>query len=175
LRIIRNILIAVAVSALAVVGTRLTWHEVPILQGEPTVAALEEQLQGQHCQFQFEASKGCHAAPMPSGWQRQRNPAHLCDIAAIECLGRLRSTAAITALTRLLETKADVETCDGVLPVRTTAVKVLAVSGQAAAIEPLRRLLTAPRKMRLSGSAAGCVPQEEPAKPIIEAITKLER
>jgi hypothetical protein len=169
LSIIRTILVAASVGAMAVVGTGLTWHE------EPTVAALEEQLQGRHCQFQFQDYKGCYAAPMPSVWERQRNPAQLCDIAAIKCLGHLHSAAAITALTRLLETKADVETCDGVLPVRTTAVKVLAASGQAAAIEPLRRLLTAQRKMMLSGGAAGCVAPREPAKPIIEAIAKLER
>ena len=74
----------------------------------------------------------------------------------------------------VLATKTDVQTCDGVRPIRTLAVNYLADSGDRAAIEPLKRLLASNPTQTLSAGASGCAANAEDKEVIRAAIQKLQ-
>jgi hypothetical protein len=137
-----------------------------------TETALAQQLAGAHCRFAFEAGQ-CRQRglePMRSLFLE----AHDCDMWAVECLGQFKSRAAVEAMLSVIAAKTDVQTCDGVRPVRSYAVRYLGDSGDRSAIEPLRRLLASAPTQTLSAGAAGCRAGPEDLDAIRAAIEKLD-
>ena len=140
--------------------------------GKPTVTSLERQLAGEACRFEGD-DDGCRlrAFHLFDLLARER---HTCDLWAVRCLGRIGGPDAVQALVRVLATKADVETCDGVVPVRSMAVAVLGSLGDPSAVEPLRRLKASRPHRRLSAGASGCPAGPEGDHAIDEALRRLE-
>ncbi len=100
---------------------------------EPTIERLERQLAGSRCDFTFESDRCAWRgfeplAALLTTW-------HDCDLWAVQCLGGLPGSGAVAPLIEVLRTKTDIETCDGVLPIRTFAVSSLGRIGDRAAIE----------------------------------------
>ncbi len=85
----------------------------------------------------------------------------------------MKNRAAYEALISVLTTKSDIETCDGIYPIRTRAVELLGESGYASAVEPLKRHLASNPVGTLSGGASGCTAEPEPVDVIVEALNKL--
>ena len=77
------------------------------------------------------------------------------------------------AMIRVISEKTDVQTCDGVRPIRTYAVRYLGNSGDPSALPPLQKHLESKPKQRLSSGAAGCKPGPEDITEIHDAIRKL--
>ena len=137
-----------------------------------TEVVLVKQLEGQHCRFTYQ---------MDTCEQRGFEPFrsllledHDCDIWAIQCLSKFKSPLAVKAMIDVLSSKNDVETCDGVRPVRTLAVEYLGNSDDRSAIEPLRKLLASNPMEVLSAGASGCQPRPENLDNIRAALKKLE-
>lgn len=101
--------------------------------------------------------------------------ADTCDLWAVRCLGTIGSPEATAALIRVLDAKADVETCDGVIPVRSTAVSLLGEIGDRSAVEPLRRLAAIRPMMPMSAGASGCPEREEDDRAARAALERLAR
>ena len=138
-----------------------------------TEAELAEQLAGAHCRFSYE-----HDRCMQRGFEPLRSlltEGHDCDFWAVRCLSDMKSPQATKELLNVLSTKTDVETCDGVSPIRSYAVAYLGDSGDPSAIEPLQALLASSPTATLSSGAVGCSGQPEDLSAIRSAIEKLER
>ncbi len=134
--------------------------------------SLSRQLSGNHCQFAFESGQ-CRQRglePLRALFTEQ----HDCDLWAVQCLKEFRSEAAIAALIRVLSTKTDIQTCDGVRRIRTSAVKLLGEIGDRSALPALRTHLASQPSSRLSAGAAGCRAGPEDTDTIRGAIAKIE-
>jgi PBS lyase HEAT-like repeat len=140
---------------------------------KPTVAMLEGQLSGAHCGYQFEYGEECRPRQSSFFHWLLLSQAE-CDLWAVKCLGEIKTPAAQQQLINVLTTKTDVETCDGVLPVRSLAVGLLGDGGQPAAIPPLERHLASKPRATLSAGASGCSARPEPEAEIREALRKLQ-
>ena len=116
----RRIRAIVIIAILAFVTTQM-WPK------QLTVASLQRQLDGHHCDFEHDFNS-CQRRSFNLAQYLLLTQAE-CDLWAVMCLGKFRSQDAVDALIRVLETKSDIETCDGVLPIRTTAVNLLGDSG----------------------------------------------
>ncbi|MCB1521823.1 MAG: hypothetical protein KDJ37_14795 [Hyphomicrobiaceae bacterium] len=138
-----------------------------------TVPQLQAQLGGAHCRFTYESercqSRGFNVIDLLVSSEDE------CDLWAVQCLGTIMSEQSTTVLIRVLDTKRDVETCDGVLPVRSQAVALLGLRADPRAIAPLERLLSSRPKMKLSPGAVGCEPRPEDAGVIEQALGQLRR
>ena len=137
-----------------------------------TETALRQQLAGAHCRFIHDID---HCAQR--GFEPLRSlllEQHDCDLWAVQCLSQFKSPEAVAGMISVLATKADVQTCDGVRPIRTLAVSYLGDSGNRAAIEPLKRLLASNPTETLSAGASGCAARLEDKGAIRAAIGKLE-
>lgn len=137
-----------------------------------TEAALAEQLDGAHCRFSYEIDRCTQR-----GFEPLRSlliEEHDCDLWAVQCLMAFKSPEATRELKKVLSTKTDVETCDGVSPIRSYAVEYLGGSGDRSAIEPLKALLASNPTATLSSGAAGCSARPENLTAIRAAIDKLE-
>ena len=139
----------------------------------PTVASLERQLSGHHCRFE-PTHDGCRLRPFSVMDLLFRETAE-CEASAVRCLGTLRGSDVVPALTRVLETHADVETCDGVIPVRSVAVDLLGEMGDASALAALQRLRETHPRMKLSPGATGCQARPEGTEAIDRAISRLQK
>jgi hypothetical protein len=137
-----------------------------------TEESLVAQLAGSHCRFVYEVDH-CEQRgidPLRSLFIEQ----HDCDLWAVKCLADLKTKTAVEALKQVLETKTDIQTCDGIRPIRSLAVKYLGESGDPTAIEPLQKLLASNPVQTLSPGAAGCDPGPEDLDSISTAIEKLQ-
>lgn len=137
-----------------------------------TEDSLAEQLDGAHCRIAYEID---HCKQR--GFEPLRSMLiedHDCDLWAVQCLMEFKSPQARQVMIKVLSMKSDVETCDGVRPVRSYAVKYLGDSGDRIAISPLRKLLANEPMQRLSSGASGCQPKPESLDAIRAAINKLE-
>ena len=135
-----------------------------------TEAALAAQLEGDHCRFAYEIDH-CEQR----GFEPLRSAlteTHDCDMWAIQCLMEFSSPQARQVMITVLSTKTDVQTCDGVRPIRSYAVKYLGESGDPTAIPPLKTLLTSKPSEKLSAGASGCLPGPESLDVIRGAIGK---
>ncbi len=141
--------------------------------GSVSVTALEAQLAGAQCRFTYEDQRcqrrGFRVADLLFSAEDE------CDLWAVKCLGTINSAQSTKALIGVLESKADVETCDGVLPVRSEAVTLLGLRADATAIAPLERLLASRPRMKLSSGAVGCAPRLEDDTVIARALEKLKQ
>lgn len=137
----------------------------------PTVSELDEQLSGTHCRFIFEANQ-CKMRGL-NPLRALLTTSHDCDLWAISCLKQFHSPDAIQVAITVLHKKTDIETCDGVLPIRSYAVSYLAENGDDTAIEPLERLLKSNPTSKLSVGASGCVARPEDTDEITRALDKL--
>ena len=137
-----------------------------------TEAALERQLAGAHCRFIHDTD---HCAPRGfAPIQSLLLERHDCDLWAVQCLAGFRTPEAVDGMIAVLSTKTDVQTCDGVYPIRSLAVDYLANSGERRAIEPLKRLLASRPVQTLSAGASGCPAGPENLDAIRTAIERLE-
>jgi len=138
----------------------------------PTVGMLEDQLQGKSCRFEH-GPAGCRARgirPLDALLLEQ----HHCDLWAVQCLGDLATPAARQALAGVLRSKADVETCDGVVPIRSEAIRLLGAGGDRAFAYVLQRLKDdGPRMMARSEGATGCETRTEDDRVLDEALRRL--
>lgn len=141
---------------------------------EPTVDALRSQLAGNHCRFDFPYGRSCELRD-EGFWQWFLREPHHCDEAAVLCLGEIGTQAAHETLLKVLENKADIETCDGVYAVRSGAVKILGASGYKPAIAALEKHLASEPVESYSSGASGCSADPEPVEVIIEALENLKR
>lgn len=137
--------------------------------------SLSRQLAGEHCRFAINYdSRRCEQRgfdPLRSLFTED----HDCDLWAVQCLAERKSSATVDVMVKVLTTKTDVQTCDGVRPIRTTAVTYLGNSGDVRALRPLKALLARKPKQTLSGGASGCQPAAEDTRPIRRAIEQLEK
>jgi len=149
-------------------------HEMP--RDQPSVASLQRQLAGEHCHYRQELyeAEGCRRHQLNLA-QRLFLSDEECELWAVRCLGELRSPDAVSTLIGVLDTKADIETCDGVIPVRSTAVSLLGEIGDKSAIDPLKRLMMQNPKTKLSIGASGCNAQFEGIETVKKALSKLEK
>lgn len=134
--------------------------------------SLAAQLSGSHCRFSYDADQ-CKQR----GFEPFRSlliEDHDCDMWAVQCLMGFNTPRAGQVMINVLRSKTDVETCDGVRPIRTYAVKYLGDSGDRSAIPPLKELLQSSPTVKLSVGASGCQPQPESVDGIRAAISKLE-
>lgn len=137
-----------------------------------TEAALAQQLAGAHCRFEFNLDR-CEQR----GFEPLRSlltEDHDCDMWAVRCLMDDKSPKAVSVMINVLSTKTDVQTCDGVRPIRSYAVKYLADSGDHSALAPLKKLLASSPTATLSAGASGCHADPEKLDAIRAAIKKLE-
>ncbi len=164
---IRPTLVLVSLTAILL----LCWFAFAYWPRAITESALSAQLDGSHCRFVYDIDH-CE--------QRGLDPLrmlftedHDCDLWAVQCLMAFDTPEARQAMVRVLSEKSDVQTCDGVRPVRTYAVRYLGNSGDPSALPPLRKLLESKPTQRLSSGAAGCEPGPEDTTEIQNAIKKL--
>ena len=134
--------------------------------------SLGRQLEGAHCRFVYENGRCQNRGIEPlRGLFVER---HDCDLWAVECLSDFSSPRAVEEFIGVLKTKADVQTCDGVRPIRSLAVRYLGNSKDRSAIAPLRELLASNPMQTLSAGASGCRAGPESLERIRDAIQKLE-
>ncbi len=137
-----------------------------------TERSLSSQNAGSHCRFEYGADgciqRGIH--PLRSLLLEK----HDCDYWAVQCLADFDTPEARDIMIEVLKTKADVQTCDGVIPVRSHAVRYLGDSGDISAVEPLRALMASEPMETLSAGATGCDANAEDLELIQAAISKLE-
>ena len=136
-----------------------------------SVAALHEQLQGHHCHFKYQDQ--CQQRGLEP-LQRLLIQRHDCDLWAVQCLNAFKSDEAVDVLLQVIKEKTDIETCDGVYPIRSYAVDQLANNGQNRAVGPLKSLLESRPNAKLSVGASGCTPNPEDPAHIAAAIRKLQ-
>jgi HEAT repeat protein len=86
----------------------------------------------------------------------------------------MRTQEAYDALIEVLGSKADVQTCDGVHPVRGLAVEALGRSGYSKAIGPLRTYMASSPRQVLSSGATGCAAQLEDTRQAEKAVRAIE-
>jgi hypothetical protein len=159
-------LYAIALLVLVYVGIDRYWPRTI------TEATLVDQLAGAHCRFAFELDR-CEQR----GFDPLRSlltESHDCDMWAVQCLMGYKSPKAVDVMINVLSTKTDVQTCDGVRPVRTYAVEYLGNSGDLSALPPLKKLLASNPTETLSAGASGCRAGSEKLETIRVAIDKLE-
>ena len=164
---IRPTLVLVSLTAILL----LCWIAFAYWPRAITESALSAQLDGSHCRFVYDIDH-CE--------QRGLDPLrmvftedHDCDLWAVQCLMAFDTPEARQAMIRVLSEKTDIQTCDGVRPVRTYAVRYLGNSADPSAVPPLRKHLESKPRQRLSSGAAGCVPGPEDTTEIQDAIKKL--
>lgn len=155
-------------ASLALVGLLLAvyWPRTP------DEYALSQQLAGAHCRFAYENDVCRQRGLEPM--RRLFTEDHDCDTWAVKCLSDLRSSAAVDAMITVLSTKTDVQTCDGVRPIRSEAVRYLAKAKDKRALPALRKLAASAPKQTLSGGASGCEPAYENVANIQQAIKSIE-
>lgn len=161
----RPILTALAIGAI-IYTTYALWPR-PI-----TEAALRQQLAGGHCRFMHDIDQCTQRGIDP--FRSLFVEGHDCDLWAVQCLSQFKSPEAVAGMISVLAMKTDVQTCDGVRPIRTLAVNYLADSGDRAAIEPLKRLLASNPTQTLSAGASGCAANAQDKEVIRAAIQKLQ-
>lgn len=103
-----------------------------------------------------------------------RNADAQCDVWAAQCLGEMKDPAAVDELIWALTNKADVQTCDGVLGVRSESVRALQKLNDRRALAPLKALAAASPRQVLSSGASGCSTQPESLDLIEGAIRGFE-
>lgn len=137
-----------------------------------TESSLARQLAGTHCRFAYDVDQCSNRGLEPIRSLFIEN--HDCDMWAIQCLGEIKSSTANDVMIWVLEHKSDVETCDGIRPIRSLAVQYLGEYGDQAAIQSLTRLKNSNPVATLSRGASGCTAKLENSDKIQEAITKIE-
>jgi hypothetical protein len=134
--------------------------------------SISAQIAGGNCRFEYGAN-GCTQRgiqPLKALFVEE----HDCDYWAVQCLADFDTQEARQIMIEALKTKADVQTCDGVVPVRSRAIEYLGNSGDISAIEPLRNLMASQPMQTLSAGATGCEAKGEDLEFIRTAISKLE-
>jgi hypothetical protein len=123
---------------------------VPATASAPDVDDVVAQLEGRHCRYGVDALDACEPRPRRGllGWIVTRHEDRwTCPTGAARCLAKLgpAARAAVPALLRALDHgPQDVDTGDGVIPVRSSVIEALGRSGDARAVAPVARELTAP-------------------------------
>ena len=151
----------------------IVWAAYQVWPRPITEASLAGQLAGTHCRFAWDIDHCRQRGIEPL--RSLLTEDHDCDLWAVQCLMAFKSPQATQAMIGVLSTKSDIETCDGVRPIRSYAVRHLGDSGDRAAIAPLKQLLASNPMPRLSAGASGCRPRPESLEAIRAAIDKLEK
>ncbi|HMQ57755.1 MAG TPA: HEAT repeat domain-containing protein [Rhizobiaceae bacterium] len=146
-------------------------------QSEPVerIDQLAAQLDGGACIFEHDGSQCRARSPGLTerllGLVAARDSQ--CELWAVHCLGDEATPQAYTLLAGVLKEKADVQTCDGVVPVRSEAARLLGQSGDPAMAPALEAYVASDPRQVLSSGATGCDARPEDIRPAIEAIRKL--
>lgn len=106
--------------------------------------SLSQQLAGAHCRYAHDHGECRQRGVEPL--RRLFTEDHDCDLWAIKCLAEMQTPEAVDVMITVLKTKTDVQTCDGVRPIRTQAVTYLGNSKDLRALAPLRAHLTSKPK-----------------------------
>lgn len=96
-----------------------------------------------------------------------------CKLWAATCIRYNKDVSAVPALVKALSENADLQTCDGVIGIRTAIVVALGSLGDKSAIEPLKQYINSSPYQKLSPSGAGCIAKPESLDPAQIAIRKL--
>lgn len=96
-----------------------------------------------------------------------------CKLWAASCLRYNKDVSAVPALVKALSENADLQTCDGVIGIRTAIVVALGSLGDKSAIEPLKQYINSSPFQKLSPSGRGCIAEPESLDPAQIAIRKL--
>ena len=134
-------------------------------------SALARQLEGNHCRFAYEIDQCTQRGldPLRSLFIES----HDCDLWAVQCLTEFRSAKSNDLMIWVLEHKTDVETCDGIRPIRSYAVRYLSENGDLSTIPHLIKLKDSNPVATLSGGASGCTAKPENVDKIQEAISAI--
>ena len=153
---------------LALVVSYLGYIYWPRAVTETTIA---HQLQGDQCRFAYELGQCIQRGLEPLRSLLVED--HDCDLWAVQCLSTFKTALAGETMLWVLEHKSDIETCDGVIPIRSYAIQYLGDFGDKSAIPALTRLKNSQPTARLSGGASGCLAKPENPQKIEAAIAKI--
>jgi hypothetical protein len=104
-----------------------------------------------------------------------RNLHEHCVMWAAACLGNARNVDAVPALIHALRVRSNVQTCDGVIPVRSTIATAIGLIGDKKAISALQMYIRTPIFETLSSGASGCAPKPESKVPASDALDRLQK
>lgn len=137
----------------------------------PTAAVFADQLAGAHCRYTHDWD-GCHLRN-DGFWQWLLREPHHCDEAAVMCLSEMNSPQSQEVLIGVLQSKTNIQTCDGRYFIRTIAVEALGRSGNPDAIPALEAYRDSAPVETISSGASGCAADPEPLEPVEEALERL--
>lgn len=137
--------------------------------------SLIDQLNGQRCDYEFVGV--CQKREVgfleSIGIRSIRNKNEQCVLWSIQCLGSMKPPEAIPALIGALESQPNVQTCDGVIPLRYMIIKELAEIGDKRAVPALEKYIKTNTYERLSDGAVGCAAEPESKQPAKEALVRI--
>jgi len=124
-----------------------------VASADSRIDALVNQLKGGTCKY--EISGGALVNRGLTSWLVRRNDKDNCIIDAARALGMLGAQAkpAVGALIKALEQYRNLDSGDGILPLRSEVALALGRIGDNPAIKPLTLALTSEDKLKLSSSA----------------------
>lgn len=118
------------------------------------LSQLTDQVQGKSCKYKEEAG-GCVQRGFLDSLLRRHDKEN-CIIDAARCLGEMGNEAkpAVPVLIQALRNYRNVETGDGILPVRSSIAEALGAIGDESAIQPLMEVLSSADPVSISSSAS---------------------
>lgn len=140
-----------------------------------TTELLVEQLNGQRCDYKFvgKCEKRDIGFLEGIGMSSIRNMKEQCISWSAQCLGSMRLPEAVPVLIGALKTQPNVQTCDGVIPLRYIIIEALVNIGDKRAIPPLEEYIKSDNYEKLSAGANGCAAQLESKQFAKEALDRI--
>jgi hypothetical protein len=141
-----------------------------------TIASLIEQLNGQRCDYEFLVT--CQKRDIGLlenlGINTIRNKNEHCIMWSAQCLSFMKPPEAVPALITALKTQSNVQTCDGVIPLRDVIIQALVEIGDKRAVPPLEEYIKSDSYEKLSAGASGCTAKPESKQIAKEAIRVIQ-
>lgn len=142
--------------------------------------SLINQFNGHSCDYEFFGTCQKRAIGFLErvGINSHRNQDKLCVLWAAECLGFVKSPEVVPVLTQALKTEANIQTCDGVIPIRSKIIIALGRIGDKRAIAPLEEYIKSNAHEKLSAGAmragvSNCPLKPELKEPAIKALAAI--
>lgn len=93
----------------------------------------------------------------------------------MHCLASIGTQEALDVLADALPRISDVQTCDGVIQIRSAAVEALVANRYRKAEQALRAYIASRPRQTLSAGASGCAAQEEDTRRALEGLGQFAR